>query len=496
MGGAGDDLCSLGKGILEMVADQAQHMRHVVHDGGVDVLLIHELPDLGHRLLVQHHALAEYDQLRTVAVEELLRLLHVHLVGVVGADGEVHHGRLLRHRVDGDIVVERTHGLGGQMAALNDVIVHHVAQTFGLGLAVNAVLPVHQCGEYRHVGHLTAEGTRFHLGAAEVGTHFLHQQPLHLVDEFRTLVIEYLLVVEGQHLLVLGVPAGRVAAAEQPHGAAGGVLGGDEVHALLLPPLVVLQRFFQQLQRLGCAIAGADAVCVLLRAVQQRAGKGRCAHAHVAGGDDGLQPLAPDIHLHGVVLQNVVVDIAQADGALAAGLQNDGGQALTLGLEVGHHGAAGDPSHQLAALIDLHTRPHDAAIQQRDGSDLPGQAGHIGEVTIHVLYKASVLLFQRGTSDVIALLLGEADGELGQRHGKDGDLAAVGSSAHLMTVQRQRSLHAQRVPGAQTGGTCAQLHQTVPQPLRVLAVDIDLVAQRFAGVAGLGDVGIMALQRY
>ncbi len=214
---------------------------------------------------------------------------------------------------------------------------------------------------------------------------------------------------------------------------------------------MVLQRLLQQLQRLGRAVAAAHAVYILLRAVQQRAGEGRRAHAHVAGGDDGLQPSAPDIHLHGVILQNVAVDVAQADGTLAAGLQNHGGQALALSLEVGHHGAAGDPAHQPIALIDLHARPHDAAIQQRDGGDLPGQAGHVGKVTIHVLHKVSVLLLQRGAADVIALLFREADGELGQRHGENGDLAAVGGGTHLVAVQRHARLHAQGVPRTQTG---------------------------------------------
>ena len=257
---------------------------------------------------------------------------------------------------------------------------------------------------------------------------------------------------------------------------------------------MVLQRLLQQLQRLGRAVAAAHAVYILLRAVQQRAGEGRRAHAHVAGGDDGLQPSAPDIHLHGVVLQNVAVDVAQADGTLAAGLQNHGGQALALSLEVGHHGAAGDPAHQPIALIDLHARPHDAAIQQRDGGDLPGQAGHVGKVTIHVLHKVSVLLLQRGAADVIALLFREADGELGQRHGENGDLAAVGGGTHLVAVQRHARLHAQGVPRTQTGRPRAHLHQPVPQPRRVSAADIHLVAQRLAGIAGLGHPGLVPLQ--
>lgn len=34
-------------------------------------------------------------------------------------------------------------------------------------------------------------------------------------------------------------------------------------------------------------------------------------------GNDGLEPLAADIDLHGVIREDVAVDVAQADGALA-----------------------------------------------------------------------------------------------------------------------------------------------------------------------------------
>ena len=470
-------------------------MGHVVHDGGGDLLLIHELADGGHGLLVQYHALAEDDKLRAIALDELLGLLHVHLIGVVGADGEVHHGGLFRHGVDGDVVVQRTHGLGGQVATLDDVVVHHIAKALGLHLAVEAVLPVHQGGEHRHVGHLAAEGTGLHLGAAEVGPHFLHQQLLHPVDELSALIVEDVLIIEGQHLLMLGVAAAGVAAGQDANGAAGGILGGDQVDALLLPPLVILQRLRQQLQCLGGTVAAAHLVFLLLHAVDEGTGVGRCGHAHVTGGDDGLQALAADVHLYLVVLQNVAVDVAQADGALAAGLQNDGLKSLTLALEVGHHGAAGDPAHMLAVLVDLHTGTHDAAIQQGDGRDLPGQDAQVAEIAIHMLDEGLMLLFQRGAADEVALLGGKADGKLGQGNGENGDHAAVRGSAHLVAVQGQRGLQTQGVAGPQTGGTCAQFDETVPQPCRVFAGDIDLIAQRLAGVAGLGHAGGVTLQR-
>ncbi len=49
---------------------------------------------------------------------------------------EVHHGGALGDGVHGDVVVEGAHGLGAEVSALNDVVVHHVAQT------LRGVLPV------------------------------------------------------------------------------------------------------------------------------------------------------------------------------------------------------------------------------------------------------------------------------------------------------------------------------------------------------------------
>ena len=128
-------------------------MGHVIHDRGGNVLLVHELADGGHRFLVEHHALAENNEFRTVAVNELLGLFHVDLVDVVLTDGEIYHGGALRNRVNGDIVMQCAHGLRRQVAALDDMVVHDVAQALGGMLAVQAVLPVHQGGEHRHIGH-------------------------------------------------------------------------------------------------------------------------------------------------------------------------------------------------------------------------------------------------------------------------------------------------------------------------------------------------------
>ena len=67
VGGAGDDLGALLKGLLEVIAHQAQNVSHIVHYGGGYVLLVHELAYSRHGLLMQHHGLAEDYQLRPVA---------------------------------------------------------------------------------------------------------------------------------------------------------------------------------------------------------------------------------------------------------------------------------------------------------------------------------------------------------------------------------------------------------------------------------------------
>ncbi len=64
-----------------------------------------------------------------------------------------------------------------------------------------------------------------------------------------------------------------------------------------------------------------------------------------------------------------------------------------------------------------------------------------------------------------------------------------------MAVQRHTGLQTQGVAGTQAGGLGAQLDQAVPQPGGLLRADEHLVAQRLAGIAGLGHADLMALKR-
>ena len=86
VGGAGDDLRALLK--EEVVADDPQHVGPMSYMMVVGMFCSStKLPDGGHRFLVQHHALAEDDELGLILLDDLLGLLHVDLVDVILADG-------------------------------------------------------------------------------------------------------------------------------------------------------------------------------------------------------------------------------------------------------------------------------------------------------------------------------------------------------------------------------------------------------------------------
>ena len=231
-----------------------------------------------------------------------------------------------------------------------------------------------------------------------------------------------------------------------------------------------------------------------LGAVDDRAGEGRRHVVQVPLGDHGAQALAAHVDLHGLVVQNVAVDIAQADRALDDVVGELGLQALVFTAVVGDHRAAGDPADLLALIVYGHARTHDAAVEQRDGADAARQRRHVGKVAVHDALIGVGLLLQRLAADEIALERGEAHREAGDRHGKDGDGLALGVEPELVSVEGKARLHAQRVARAETGGAGAQLDQAVPQPHAVLVFDIDLVAERLAGVAGLGHADPVTLQ--
>ena len=366
---AGDNLRALLKRLLEMRPDETQHMRHVVHDGGVDLLLVHKRADLADRLFMQHHRLAEDDEFRLVTLDDLLGLFHVNLEEIFAQDREIDHGGFLRCGIYRDIVMQGAHRLRAEMSALDDVVVEDVAKPLRGVLAVKAVFIVHQRGEHGCVAHLSADHARLYLGAVKILAQLRDQRALDLVDKLRALIIEHLVVIERRSFLMLGIAEARVAAAEQTHRAGDGHLRGNEVDALLLPPDVVVRGFTQKIQRAERQVGGGLFLRLLRRVHHDGSRIRRRVRAQVPGGHYGADSAAADIDLHCVVGQHIGIQQRETNRThrLLVGkrLQE---AALVLHHITRHHRSARDIADLLAILIDGETRAEHAPAGQRNRS--------------------------------------------------------------------------------------------------------------------------------
>ena len=496
MGRAGHDLRALLEGFLEMRPDQAEHVRHIVHDGGLYPLLIHEFADLRDRLSAEHHALAEDDQLGLVLGNDLLRLLDVDLIDIVRADREVHHGVLLGHGVDRDVVVQGAHGLRRKVPALDDMIVQHVAKALRRRLPVQTVLEIHEGGENGGVCHLAAGHAGLCLLCAEVFLHLPDQLLFDPVDELRALVVENILVVEGSYGLVLRVAAARIGGREQAHRPARGVFRRDQVDAAALSPLVIFRGFADQADRLFQAAAFFRRRLRERIAVDDRARVGRRHGVEVPLRDHRFDALAADIHLYFIVRQQVGVHIGHADRTLHDFFRDHGFQTFALRLIEGHHGPAGDPAHLLFTSVERHAGAHDAALKQRDALHAARQGGIVRKIAVHDPLPGGILPGQRGFADVLALLRRKAHGKARNCGGIDGHGHAVCILSHLVAVERKSRFQTQGISGTEAGRAGAQPAQTIPQPGGVFTLYEDLIAERLAGVAGLRDPRLPAFQQH
>ena len=500
VGRAGDDLCALFKRLLEMIADEAEHMRHIVHDGGIDALLVDKLADLGDRLFVKDHGLAEDDELGLVLREQNLRLLDVDLVGVILADREVDDHLFFGDGVDGDVVVERAHGLRRQVAAAHNVVVHDPAEPLRGALAVDAVFKVHHRREHRRVRHLAGRDAGLDLRRAEELFHFLNEHRLDGGNKARALIVENLCVVERLLLLVLGVAVAGVGRGEHPDGSGLRVLRRDEVDALgLAPQMVLLGGGDEVLHLLGIGI-GAGSSRFDLHIGKDRADIGRGVLTDMVADDLCGLTAAADVDLNVEVLADAAVHVGKTDRALAGLVGEDALKTLALGLVIRDHGAGGDIADLLALspcvlAVDREALTQNALALEIDGLDAVRQVFDRGIVAIHDFLHRLELLLERLATDEVALFRCERNGKFCKRHSVDLNLAAHLALAHLMTVERQRRFHTGGVARAERGGLCAELDQTVPEVPGVFRVAVQLVADGLAGVAGLRDADGLAFHR-
>src|SRR4030067_3628764 len=92
---------------------------------------------------------------------------NIYFVRVVSQDGEVDYGWSFRFGIAGHKIPQGPHGLGAEMASLDDVIVHDLAHSSWLGFSGGPVDKVNHSAEYNGVGHLTADGPRLQLTASQ-----------------------------------------------------------------------------------------------------------------------------------------------------------------------------------------------------------------------------------------------------------------------------------------------------------------------------------------
>jgi hypothetical protein len=126
-------------------------------------------------------------------------------VGIVLADREVEDRGRLGRGVPGDVIAEGAHRLRGEVAALDDVVVHDRPDAPRLRLAIVAVQVVHHRAEDGHVGHLPADHACLDLSGAEEPPHLLDEVALDSGDEVGALVVVDVGVHQRSNPLVFGV---------------------------------------------------------------------------------------------------------------------------------------------------------------------------------------------------------------------------------------------------------------------------------------------------
>ena len=201
---------------------------------------------------------------------------------------------------------------------------------------------------------------------------------------------------------------------------------------------------------------------------QDGADVGRGVLPDVPRDDLGRLPLAADVDLKVKVLADARIEIRKADGALARLGGDDRFQSLSLRLEIGDHRTGGHIADGLSLCpcvpaVDREALAQNALACKIDRLNAVREILKGGIIAVHGLLKCLELSLQCGAANEIALFLCERDGEFGQRHSIDRDLAAKLALPHFMAVERQRSFHAQRIARAKRGGSCPEFDQTVPK---------------------------------
>ena len=126
----GDDVGALGERLLEG-AVEPEDVGHVEHDHRLLRPVLDDVGDELDGLLIDEHALAEDHELGPVLPADLGELRKVRLIRIIRQDREIDDTLLARGRILLHEVEQGAHGLGAQVAALAEVVVHDQAHPAG-----------------------------------------------------------------------------------------------------------------------------------------------------------------------------------------------------------------------------------------------------------------------------------------------------------------------------------------------------------------------------
>ena len=149
----------------------------------------------------------------------------------MGQYGKVDHRGTFGYGINGYKILECSHGLTAEVSSLADMMTHDRLYAPCFPFTIRAIEVVHHGTVNGHVGHLPADDTGFHLPATQVGLKLHFQEPLHLSDEIRPLIIKNIRIIKCFCTFVLRITKGRIHDGKTSYHGRKGHFRRDEVHA-------------------------------------------------------------------------------------------------------------------------------------------------------------------------------------------------------------------------------------------------------------------------
>ncbi len=270
--------------------------------------------------------------------------------------------------------------------------------------------------------------------------------------EIGPLIIKYVLIEKCGQFPVLGIAAGRIRHLKHAQERGRGHLGGNQVDAAVLPPLVVLESLTNHqlgfLEAFSCSRLAFRLAPVGGSGPEIRGGIRPAVPAY----DFTFQPVLTDHHIH--ILVELQIRVHQGQGKRASlDLFGDmHGCAVPLECPAGGHGSAGHHAHVPVADENLITLAGDTPVLNRHRADSAGQHLRGSVCALEKFFYFLKLSHQGAAPDEIPFMGRKAHGNARQRECERRNFFSGRIDAELMTIERQAGLQAKRIP-------CSEAHR-------------------------------------